>query len=1037
MTDLQSIREQNRRATARGHYTRWLLTRFGTLDMMSVKEGEEKVHLRNIYIPLRIDINDRADESMGKINKVDKEQLIGSDARDIIAENRFVAISGRPGSGKTTLVQAIIEELCSKKSSEFRTRLVGTTGILPVPLILREYQEELHQVNTLDDLLNLWWDKAEVEAKDKQKFTGTRLDIKRIKQSCREDEMPMLLLFDGIDEVGGVEPRKKIVRLAQEAHKKGYWLVLTGRPSGYDGIHIDEVMRQTSTGMDDIESVIELNTLYHAQPFTWPQIQEFIKRFYLLHDEWKMERQQGIKDINQALQSRDYLLTLARRPIFLTLMALVHINDRRMPHGRADLYKRIIDLYLIRQTHQRRIKFTVQNTPMPHWQEQEVRRGLGYLAWLSQHKGAEEKANGDRDKRQVIWSRPEMETALTKLLKGELEGYHGRFRDIPAEKARELLDYYLNPAGLLVEPAEEQIQFAHLSFQEYLCAEYIHGRALARGSRRFLDSIEKRLYKYLHLPGWDEVGMLLLTIHAGQGVQTEPVAHLELLAELDPSNVPEADLLIKALTGKELDYPDGELLCWLPVVVAALLIHPDKKRIKCVQDVSVWVGENELGLKLLEKLFSTRDQVDGLWDILVKDVQNSSSEILSQEQTATVGLMDHNMRCYWQRLPKNCNGDVVFSQKEARSHSLLLLAVESGWVKAEPEQSQLYPIADTKFEQILTAWLNQQNPILFQRSDELLLPVQSPTGYYLDEILPVQGELWKTCLARIPLDIWLLQGESFYSQASVLLSFYPLKQLPANITLALGLYQCLQITEALVREDVDYLGENLLQSFLPLRSLLLMQLWSWSESRLSSLLRLKLRGQSLLMSQSHSPSISLSELLLNNQKLSPYVQKILHKIENGYFKNLDSESMALKLLGYRYAAHDWFAEQAESPALMKSRGLRPGQPLPPKLEIFDDSGRLRSPLHRQSIVQLQNWLQDDQQILAWFFPDGLSEEWKDNLEEQLTILWKQPWSPRHAIAATLANWPEDLLERETTLASIEQPLIDALLADVVDDETEE
>ena len=65
MSELQSIAEKNRRATARGNYTRWLLKRFGSLDMMSVKEGEEKVHLRNIYIPLRIDTKDRADEAMG------------------------------------------------------------------------------------------------------------------------------------------------------------------------------------------------------------------------------------------------------------------------------------------------------------------------------------------------------------------------------------------------------------------------------------------------------------------------------------------------------------------------------------------------------------------------------------------------------------------------------------------------------------------------------------------------------------------------------------------------------------------------------------------------------------------------------------------------------------------------------------------------------------------------------------------------------------------------------------------------------------
>ncbi len=54
----------------------------------------------------------------------------------------------------------------------------------------------------------------------------------------------------------------------------------------------------------------------------------------------------------------------------------------------------------------------------------------------------------------------------------------------------------------------------------------------------------------------------------------------------------------------------------------------------------------------------------------------------------------------------------------------------------------------------------------------------------------------------------------------------------------------------------------------------------------------------------------------------------------------------------------------------------------------------------------------------------------------MAILWQQPWSPKHAVQATLDDWPEDLPERETTLAAIEQPLIDALLAAEMEGGTE-
>jgi predicted NACHT family NTPase len=111
-------------------------------------------------------------------------------------------------------------------------------------------------------------------------------------------------------------------------------------------------------------------------------------------------------------RQRAYVLNLACGHILLTLMVLVHANDRRMPHGRADLYRRIVDLYLVRQIQQRWLAVTTKGEPMPHWDEREVRRALGYLAWRSQHKGAEAKEGTQRNQRQVIWSRKDLEQEL-------------------------------------------------------------------------------------------------------------------------------------------------------------------------------------------------------------------------------------------------------------------------------------------------------------------------------------------------------------------------------------------------------------------------------------------------------------------------------------------------------------------------------------------------------------------------------------------------------------------------------------------------
>jgi len=124
----------------------------------------------------------------------------------------------------------------------------------------------------------------------------------------------------------------------------------------------------------------------------------------------------------------------------------------------------------------------------------------------------------------------------------------------------------------------------------------------------------------------------------------------------------------------------------------------------------------------------------------------------------------------------------------------------------------------------------------------------------------------------------------------------------------------------------------------------------------------------------------------------------------------------------------WFDEQAEAPALMTARSLRPGQPLPQELGLFDDSGRLRSPLPRSALQALEAWLGDHDAILDWVFPDGLAPDDDQDLREQLAILAGQPWSPRAAVGAALADGSEQLAERDTSLTAAEAPLIAVLEA---------
>ena len=149
------------------------------------------------------------------------------------------------------------------------------------------------------------------------------------------------------------------------------------------------------------------------------------------------------------------------------------------------------------------------------------------------------------------------------------------------------------------------------------------------------------------------------------------------------------------------------------------------------------------------------------------------------------------------------------------------------------------------------------------------------------------------------------------------------------------------------------------------------------------------------------------------------------------------------------AALDWFAEQAEHPDLMRRRSLRPGEPLPREFALFEPDGHLRDTLPRSGLIQLRDWLANDDAILAWTFPDGLSAADEAYLRAELHTLHHyerpdgghgQPWSPLAAIEVALADWPETKPTRDVSLAAAERDLLavlDALFPADADHEPED
>ncbi|ATG91151.1 NACHT domain-containing protein [Methylomonas koyamae] len=1021
MADFNSPAEQNARMQARAGYFRWLNKHYGNAELAEITDEPEPISLRQIFVPMRVSRKNRSETNMAPPEKVVEletpDRLRGEDAFDLVAESSFVCLSGLPGSGKTTLTKALVGELCGSHPSRLRTTLQGQRGIAPIPIVLRDIAG-IDGIHSLEELMEAWWRNLQ-----RQAAQSDSLDIARLRASfsAEGDAFPLLLLFDGLDETGGPDLRQALLDMAIAAHNHGgHRVVVTGRPSGFEGLDIPYLVSKEADNIGKIpwaktrrETVginLTKDCLYHLLPLAWPQIENFIDSWYRLRPEWEIKRGEGSAHFLDALKDpqRNYLLTLARRPIFLTLMALVHCTRNEMPHGRADLYEAIVDLYLNRQDRhrQRKNRLNTQGHQLKDWPVQEKRRVLARIAYQGQVMGSENAEAGTHpDRRRIVWQRADLESFVAGYLLGRAS-----LGGIPAEDAGQLLDYYLNPAGLLISPRDGEICFAHLSFQEYLCAEDIQRRLVGT---RFADVFREDLVQRLGQPGWDEVGMLLLTMQKNRTDQ----GHLELLGLLPPDQTGAVGLLVRAICGKELGLTPEQQRAWLPALLIICLCNPN-------WGIGLLLSSCETltdtGLNQVKQLLTECSNPERQW-------QSLESKLLDIPYLNWADQITKKFQQTW----LEPDWDTCRNPLAARLYSILCLLIPTKWgLKEDPEN----PLADTALEDALLAAINSDS-LLWERHNNGLDKTSTyptKTCVAINAIMPKRGKLWRHLLSFIPIDIWLLQGESEFTQVSVQSTVNPIDHLPNRSCLSLGLYQVLLINEYLPLAKIKAERSGIRREF-----------WSrsstpWSLAMLPINLNWQSQPHSHFRAILRSPvsrrwpsnrSSHLSEQLLTHAEMPSHVRTVLERCDEKLKvtdvpKDIEITYIsAFELFSHRYATHDWFTEQAENPDLVRRRGLIPGEPLPRSLGLFDERGIPLERQDRHSWLALQAWLNDDDAVLAFFFPEGLTAGDDRLLRSDLAILKQQPWSPHAFLSAALAEWPEQQRYRDFGLETAQQEML--------------
>lgn len=286
---------------------------------------------------------------------------------------------------------------------------------------------------------------------------------------CRPPEVrdrlqrgPCLLLLDGLDEAPDRRARESIARLVE--HAAGAFpntgIVVASRPGAYADASVLDGFAHT-----------------RIEPLDDAQIAAFLERWCAaLYGDRPAEAHRHRAELVDALHARPDIRRMARTPVMLTALAVVHWNERRLPEQRADLYDSVIT-WLARSREQR---------PERPSAERAVALLSELALALQEHQGG----------RQVQIPRREAAEALSS------EWSHEPDARARLQQAGRFLETEELDSGIVMRRGAD-IRFWHLTFQEFLAARAIAGRPDAEQWQILQE--QDRLWR----PEWREVVLLL------------------------------------------------------------------------------------------------------------------------------------------------------------------------------------------------------------------------------------------------------------------------------------------------------------------------------------------------------------------------------------------------------------------------------------------------------------------------------------------------------------------------------------------------
>ena len=399
---------------------------------------------------------------------------IGRSGNKFIAEKlltqsnfkKFVLL-GAPGSGKTTLLSYFAVMLAQNKVEKLG--LNPDVDYLPILIRMRDLSR-LGEISILDYA---------------KQFAENSMSVKSLPEGFFEywlEDGRALILLDGLDEVAEESKRYNVVQRIENflGQFQRNIAIITSRPAGYkrDFFRTEEFPHYELLAFDD------------------RKVEEFVNRWYDSRFQDKAEAERRKESLRKALNDNERIKLLARNPLLLTIIALIHRYQAILPKERHKLYDKAVETLI---TSWDANKELTTHEKLQYLELDDLRRLMEILAYWIHTQGN----TGDSEGGTLIDC-----DELLDQLKREIKLVKGIELYKAEEEAKRFIDLIKERTGLLNEQGHNCYAFVHKTFQEYLCAEKINYQA---DDEDDFEIILKHICDHIHDQHWREVLLLLVS----------------------------------------------------------------------------------------------------------------------------------------------------------------------------------------------------------------------------------------------------------------------------------------------------------------------------------------------------------------------------------------------------------------------------------------------------------------------------------------------------------------------------------------------